>query len=49
MAEAGAGEVLVSDAFRAALEGHRVDIEDRGVHVLKGIPGEWRLHAITSG
>jgi class 3 adenylate cyclase len=45
MAVAGPNETLVSDAMRQQL-GDAVILEDRGVHNLKGIPGEWRLHVL---
>jgi class 3 adenylate cyclase len=45
MAEAGDGEILVSDAFRAAIAGANVELADRGRHELKGVPGEWQLYA----
>lgn len=46
--KAAAGEVLVSSTVRDAEVGSEFGFEDRGLHVLKGIPGEWRLHAVTS-
>jgi class 3 adenylate cyclase len=42
---AGPGEVLVSSTVRDLVAGSGLDFEDRGVHDLKGIPGEWRLYA----
>ncbi|HET9334378.1 MAG TPA: adenylate/guanylate cyclase domain-containing protein, partial [Gemmatimonadota bacterium] len=47
-AEAGAGEILVSRSVHDALAGSAFEFEDRGVHPLKGVPGEWRLFAVTS-
>jgi class 3 adenylate cyclase len=44
-AHAGAGEVLVSSTVKDLVAGSGLDFEDRGVHELKGIPGEWRLYA----
>jgi class 3 adenylate cyclase len=44
-AHAGAGEVLVSSTVRDLVAGSGLEFEDRGVHELKGIPGEWRLYA----
>ena len=26
--------------------GSGIEFEDRGVHELKGVPGEWRLYAV---
>jgi len=44
-ANAGAGEVLVSSTVKDLVAGSGLEFEDRGVHELKGIPGEWRLYA----
>jgi class 3 adenylate cyclase/tetratricopeptide (TPR) repeat protein len=44
---AGAGEVLVSGAVHDALAGSGFAFEDRGVRDLKGVPGEWRLFAVS--
>ena len=40
-----AGEVLVSSTVKDLVAGSGLEFEDRGVHELKGIPGEWRLYA----
>jgi class 3 adenylate cyclase/tetratricopeptide (TPR) repeat protein len=45
-AQAHPGEVLVSQAVRELVTGAAFRFEDRGVHTLKGVPGEWRLHAL---
>jgi class 3 adenylate cyclase len=42
---AGAGEVLVSSTVKDLVAGSGLEFEDRGVHELKGIPGEWRIYA----
>jgi class 3 adenylate cyclase len=42
---AGAGEVLVSSTVRDLVSGSGLSFEDRGAHVLKGVPDEWRLFA----
>ena len=47
MGEAGAGEVLISRAVRDLLSGSDITLEDRGVHVLKGVDGQWPLFAVT--
>ena len=47
MACAGAGEVLVSSTVRDLVVGSGIDFEDRGARELKGVPGEWRLFAVT--
>jgi class 3 adenylate cyclase len=44
---AGAGEVLVSSTVRDLVAGSGIEFADRGAHELKGIPGEWRLYAVT--
>jgi len=44
-AHAGAGEVLVSSTVKDLVAGSGLEFDDRGVHELKGIPGEWRLFA----
>jgi len=43
---AGPSEVFVSEAVKLALVGSGVVLSDRGVHVLKGVPDEWRLFAV---
>jgi class 3 adenylate cyclase len=48
VAEAGSGEVLVSSMVRDLATGSGIEFEDRGVHALKGVPGEWRLFAVAS-
>jgi pimeloyl-ACP methyl ester carboxylesterase len=45
-AEAGAGEVLVSHTVKDLVAGSGLRFADRGVHGLKGVPGEWRLFAV---
>jgi class 3 adenylate cyclase len=44
-AHAGAGEVLVSSTVKDLVAGSGLEFEDRGIHELRGIPGEWRLYA----
>jgi class 3 adenylate cyclase len=44
-AHAGPGEVLVSSTVKDLVAGSGLEFDDRGVHELKGIPGEWRLYA----
>jgi class 3 adenylate cyclase len=39
------GEVLVSSTVRDLVAGSSVTFTDRGTHILRGIPGEWRLFA----
>jgi class 3 adenylate cyclase len=47
-AAARPGEVLVSSTVKDLVAGSAVVFEDRGTHELKGVPGEWRLYAVTS-
>jgi class 3 adenylate cyclase len=44
---AGASEVLVSSTVRDLVAGSGIEFEDRGDHQLKGVPGNWRLYAVT--
>jgi pimeloyl-ACP methyl ester carboxylesterase/class 3 adenylate cyclase len=41
--QAAAGEVLVSSTVKDLVSGSGIRFEDRGVHALKGVPGEWHL------
>lgn len=41
------GSVFVSQTVRDLLAGSSVELDDRGIHALKGVPGEWRLFAVT--
>jgi class 3 adenylate cyclase len=45
---AGPNDVLVSSTLRDLVIGSGLEFEDRGTHQLKGVPGEWRLFAVTS-
>jgi pimeloyl-ACP methyl ester carboxylesterase len=47
-ARAGAGEVLVSQTVKDLVAGSGIGFEDRGLAELKGVPGQWRLYAVTS-
>jgi class 3 adenylate cyclase len=40
---AGPGEILVSRTVRDLVAGSGLAFEDRGTHVLKGVPGEWQV------
>jgi pimeloyl-ACP methyl ester carboxylesterase len=44
--QAGTGEVLVSSTVKDLVAGSGIAFADRGVHELKGVPGEWRLFAV---
>jgi class 3 adenylate cyclase len=48
MAAAAPGEVLVTDTLRQLVSGAGLGFTDRGLHTLKGVPGEWRLHALAT-
>ena len=39
------GEVLVSNTVKELVAGSGIAFTDRGTHILKGLPGEWRLFA----
>jgi len=41
------GEVLVSSTVKDLVAGSGLGFEERGTHTLKGVPGEWRLYAVT--
>ena len=45
-AKAGAGEILVSQTVQSLIAGAPIELEDRGEHELKGVPGAWRLFAV---
>jgi class 3 adenylate cyclase len=47
-AEARPGEVLVSGTVKDLVMGSGIDLTDRGVHDLKGVPGEWRLFGVQT-
>ena len=44
---AAPGEVLASGAVPLLVAGSGIDFDDRGEHALKGVPGAWRLFAVT--
>ena len=44
---AGPSEILVSQTVKDLVAGSRLTFDDRGEHELKGVPGTWRLHAVT--
>ncbi|MEA2387771.1 MAG: hypothetical protein QOG41_544 [Thermoleophilaceae bacterium] len=46
--KAGASEVLVSGTVRDLVVGSGIDFADRGMHELKGVPGEWRLYSVAA-
>ena len=46
MTAAADREIVVSSALTDALVGLELRLADRGVHELKGVPGEWRLYRV---
>jgi class 3 adenylate cyclase len=46
-AQAGAGEVLVSQTVKDLVAGSGIEFEERGSRELKGLAGEWRLYAVS--
>jgi class 3 adenylate cyclase len=44
---AAPGEVLVSGTLRDLVLGSGIEFSDRGVHSLKGVPGDWRVFAVA--
>jgi class 3 adenylate cyclase len=47
-AAAGAGETLVSSTVKDLVIGSGIQFADRGEHELKGVPGSWRLFAVSA-
>ena len=46
MAKAERDQILVSSTVKDLVTGSDFEFADRGKHVLKGVPGLWRLHAL---
>jgi class 3 adenylate cyclase len=46
-AQASPGEVLVSQTVKDLVAGSGLTFDDRGTQELRGVPGEWRLYAVT--
>jgi class 3 adenylate cyclase len=44
---AGPNDVLVSSTLRDLVIGSGLEFEERGVHELKGVPGQWHLFAVA--
>jgi len=42
-------EIMVSSTVRDLVAGSGIEFEDRGDHKLKGVPGPWRVFAVTTG
>jgi class 3 adenylate cyclase len=47
MAHAYGNEILVSDLTRMLAAASGFAFADRGMHVLKGLPGEWHLFSMS--
>lgn len=43
---AGPDEVLVSRTVRDLVAGSGIEFEDRGSHVLKGVPDSWQIYKV---
>ncbi len=48
MALGGNGRVLVSGIVKDLVVGSGIEFEDRGSHVLQGVPGEWHVHEVRA-
>lgn len=46
-AKAAPGDILVSSTVKDLVAGSGLDFESRGVHTLKGVPGDWPLYAVA--
>ena len=47
MSYAKPGEVLVSSTVKDLVAGSGIGFVDRGAYELKGVPGKWRIFAVT--
>ena len=47
MAKADAGDTVVSSTVKDLVVGSGIAFEDRGEHQLRGVPGTWRLFAVS--
>ena len=48
MAAAAPGEVLLSRTVKDLVAGSGIEFHDRGMHELRGIPGEWALYSVSA-
>ena len=48
MGMAGSGEVVVSSTVKDLVAGAGIEFMERGTHVLRGVPGEWRLYSVVA-
>jgi class 3 adenylate cyclase len=44
---AGPGEILVSRTIRDLVAGSPIHLGSRGLHELKGVPGEWEIFEVS--
>jgi class 3 adenylate cyclase len=44
---AGAGNIFVSSTVKDLVAGSGIEFAERGVHQLKGVPGEWHLYSVA--
>jgi class 3 adenylate cyclase len=44
---AGAGEILISGTVKDLVIGSEIEFVDRGERLLKGVPGAWKLFAVS--
>jgi pimeloyl-ACP methyl ester carboxylesterase len=44
LSKAGPGKVVVSSTVKDLVAGSGIEFEDKGFHVLKGVPGKWHLY-----
>jgi class 3 adenylate cyclase len=47
MAVAADGGILVSGTVKDLVVGSGIEFAERGIHTLKGVPGEWHLYQVT--
>jgi len=45
---AGAGEVFISRTVADLIVGSDIELDDRGDHELKGVPGTWRIYSVAN-
>ena len=45
---AEANDVLVSSTVKDLVAGSGIEFADRGIHELKGVPGEWHVDLVTA-
>jgi class 3 adenylate cyclase len=48
MAMAEPGEVVVTSTVRDLVTGAGIEFTDRGIHMLRGVPGEWKIFAVVA-